>query len=58
MPAFLDPDSYDLWLDPAMTNMAAASDLLKPLAGATPTEPMSESLVIPESYWGSSPLAG
>jgi putative SOS response-associated peptidase YedK len=30
MPAILDPDSYDLWLDPAMTNMAAASDLLKP----------------------------
>jgi putative SOS response-associated peptidase YedK len=31
MPAILDPDCYDLWLDPAMTNMAAASDLLKPL---------------------------
>jgi putative SOS response-associated peptidase YedK len=37
MPAILDPDSYDLWLDPAMTNMAAAADLLKPFAG-TPTE--------------------
>jgi putative SOS response-associated peptidase YedK len=23
-------DSYDLWLDPGMTNVAAASELLKP----------------------------
>jgi len=30
MPAILDPDAYDLWLDPAMTNVAAASELLKP----------------------------
>ena len=30
MPVILDPSSYDLWLDPAMTNMEAASDLLKP----------------------------
>jgi putative SOS response-associated peptidase YedK len=30
MPVILDPDGYDLWLDPGMTNMAAASDLLKP----------------------------
>ncbi len=30
MPVILDPDSYDLWLDPGMTNVAAASDLLKP----------------------------
>ena len=30
MPVILDPSSYDLWLDPAMTNMDAASDLLKP----------------------------
>lgn len=30
MPVILDPTSYDLWLDPAMTNMEAASDLLKP----------------------------
>jgi putative SOS response-associated peptidase YedK len=30
MPVILDPNSYDLWLDPAMTNMDAASDLLKP----------------------------
>lgn len=30
MPVILDPDSYDLWLDPAMQNVAAISDLLKP----------------------------
>jgi putative SOS response-associated peptidase YedK len=30
MPVILDPGSYDLWLDPGMTNAAAASDLLKP----------------------------
>jgi putative SOS response-associated peptidase YedK len=30
MPAILDPDNYDLWLDPGMTNVAAASELLKP----------------------------
>jgi len=29
MPAILDPDSYDLWLDPGM-HVAAASELLKP----------------------------
>jgi putative SOS response-associated peptidase YedK len=29
MPVILDPDSYDLWLDPGMQNVAAASDLLK-----------------------------
>lgn len=27
----LDPDAYDLWLDPAMQNVAAISELLKPL---------------------------
>jgi putative SOS response-associated peptidase YedK len=27
---WLDPDSYDLWLDPGMKDVAAASDLLKP----------------------------
>jgi len=26
----LDRDSYDLWLDPAMQNVAAISELLKP----------------------------
>jgi putative SOS response-associated peptidase YedK len=30
MPVILDPDSYDLWLDPGMTNATAASELLKP----------------------------
>ena len=26
----LDPDAYDVWLDPGMQNVAAASELLKP----------------------------
>jgi len=30
MPVILDPDCYDLWLDPGMKNPDAASDLLKP----------------------------
>ncbi len=30
MPVILDPDNYDLWLDPGMIDMGAASDLLKP----------------------------
>jgi putative SOS response-associated peptidase YedK len=30
MPVILNPDDYDLWLDPGMTDTAAASDLLKP----------------------------
>jgi putative SOS response-associated peptidase YedK len=30
MPVILDPDNYDLWLDPGMRDVAAASDLLKP----------------------------
>jgi putative SOS response-associated peptidase YedK len=30
MPAILDPDSYDLWLDPGVTNVVAVSELLKP----------------------------
>jgi putative SOS response-associated peptidase YedK len=30
MPVILDPDSYDLWLDPGMTKVRAASDLLRP----------------------------
>ena len=29
MPVILDPDSYDLWLDPGMRDVGAASDLLK-----------------------------
>jgi putative SOS response-associated peptidase YedK len=32
MPVILDPDSYDLWLDPGMQNVAAISELLKPYA--------------------------
>jgi putative SOS response-associated peptidase YedK len=30
LPVILSPDRYDLWLDPGMTNVAAASELLKP----------------------------
>jgi putative SOS response-associated peptidase YedK len=29
MPVILDPDSYDLWLDPGMKDVSAASELLK-----------------------------
>jgi putative SOS response-associated peptidase YedK len=30
MPVILNPDAYDLWLDPGMKDVRAASDLLKP----------------------------
>jgi putative SOS response-associated peptidase YedK len=30
MPVILDPDGYELWLDPGMQNVAAVVDLLKP----------------------------
>jgi putative SOS response-associated peptidase YedK len=30
MPVILDCESYDLWLDPGMTNMQVISELLKP----------------------------
>jgi putative SOS response-associated peptidase YedK len=30
MPVILDRDAYDLWLDPGMRDVTAASDLLKP----------------------------
>jgi putative SOS response-associated peptidase YedK len=30
MPVILDPDAYNLWLDPGMRDAAAASELLKP----------------------------
>jgi putative SOS response-associated peptidase YedK len=30
MPVILDPDCYDLWLDPGMTNVEAVSEMLKP----------------------------
>jgi putative SOS response-associated peptidase YedK len=30
MPVILDPDTYELWLDPGMENVSAASKLLTP----------------------------
>jgi putative SOS response-associated peptidase YedK len=30
MPVILDPDAFGLWLDPGMTNVAAASEQLRP----------------------------
>jgi putative SOS response-associated peptidase YedK len=30
MPVILDPDNYDLRLDPGMTNVEAVSEMLKP----------------------------
>ena len=30
MPVILDPDCYDLWLDPGMHDMSVVSDMLKP----------------------------
>lgn len=30
MPVILDPDSYDLWLDPGMQDVTAISEVLKP----------------------------
>jgi SOS response associated peptidase (SRAP) len=30
MPVILDPDIYDLWLDPGMKDVRAVSDMLKP----------------------------
>jgi putative SOS response-associated peptidase YedK len=30
MPVILDPDGYDLWLDPGMKNVSVVSELLKP----------------------------
>jgi putative SOS response-associated peptidase YedK len=30
MPVILDPDGYELWLDPGMRDVAAASELLRP----------------------------
>jgi putative SOS response-associated peptidase YedK len=33
MPVILDPDSYDLWLDPGMKDVGIASELLKPCDG-------------------------
>jgi putative SOS response-associated peptidase YedK len=41
MPVILDRDSYDLWLDPRMTNVEAVSDLLKPYARTMSCYPVS-----------------
>ena len=30
MPVILDPDTYELWLDPGMQSAVAASELLRP----------------------------
>jgi len=30
IPIILDPDSFDLWLDSAMTDVSVVSELLKP----------------------------
>jgi putative SOS response-associated peptidase YedK len=30
MPVILDPNGYDLWLDPGMRDVSAAAGLLKP----------------------------
>ena len=30
MPVILDPDGYDLWLDPGMRDASAVSELLRP----------------------------
>jgi putative SOS response-associated peptidase YedK len=29
MPVILDPDGYDLWLDPGITDVSVASELLR-----------------------------
>ena len=42
MPVILDPDCYDLWLDPGMTNVEAVSEMLKPFdAGQMRCYPIS-----------------
>jgi putative SOS response-associated peptidase YedK len=35
MPVILRPDSYDVWLDPGMTDVLAVSELLKPYDAKT-----------------------
>ncbi|HWY55875.1 MAG TPA: SOS response-associated peptidase [Terriglobales bacterium] len=35
MPVILHPDSYDLWLDPGMTDVQVVSELLKPFDART-----------------------
>jgi putative SOS response-associated peptidase YedK len=34
MPVIVHPDSYDLWLDPGFTDVAAASEMLRPYDAA------------------------
>jgi putative SOS response-associated peptidase YedK len=42
MPVILDPDSYDLWLDPGMKEVGLVSELLKPCnAGIMRSYPVS-----------------
>ncbi|MGC2195173.1 MAG: SOS response-associated peptidase family protein [Terriglobales bacterium] len=42
MPVILDPDGYDLWLDPGMTDVVEVSNLLKPFdAGLMRSYPVS-----------------
>ena len=42
MPVILDPNSYDLWLEPGMRDVSAASELLRPRdAGLTRCYPIS-----------------
>lgn len=42
MPVILDPNSYDLWLDPGMNNVVEVSNLLKPFdAGLMRSYPVS-----------------
>jgi putative SOS response-associated peptidase YedK len=42
MPVILDPDGYDLWLDPGMKNVVEVSNLLKPFdAGLMRCSPVS-----------------
>ena len=35
MPVILDPEAYDLWLDPGMANVEAVSEMLKPYDART-----------------------
>jgi len=35
MPVILDPSSYDLWLDPGMTDVEVVAELLKPYDART-----------------------
>ena len=42
MPVILDPDSYDLWLDPGMKDVRLVSELLRPCnAGIMRSYPVS-----------------